>query len=108
MSSCFFPSREKMVSNLMGTFGTAMPKPEGVGKNGRAMEVAFVREDIQILCGYASDEVKSRLFTQLSERVKVALKDTSIAGVRQQILLLHLFAAVIPYATPSGTFDCVA
>ena len=104
----WFPSLEKMVSNLMGTFGTAMPKPEGVGKNGRAMEVAFVREDIQILCGYASDEVKRRLFTQLSERVKVALKDTSIAGVRQQILLLHLFAAVIPYATPSGTFDCVA
>ena len=87
----------------MGTFGSAMPNPEGVGKNGRAMEVAFVREDIQILCDYASDEVKSRLFTQLSERVKIALKDSSVLGVRQQILLLHLFATVVPYAPSSGT-----
>ena len=104
----WFPSMEKMVDNLMGTFGSAMPKPEGIGKNGKAMELVIVREDIQILCGYASDEVKSRLFTQLSERVKVAMKDSSVAGVRQQILLLHLFASVLPYAPSSGTFDPVA
>lgn len=97
---------QKLYESFHGDYHNGVPKFSGVGKKGDVNTVAFLRDILQEVYTVASPESITRLYAQITQRLDSVLKEEeSIKRTRQQILLVGILSAIIPFLNNSGKFE---